>query len=323
MSAMRSHLAALDPLSLRSRTTGRDPFVVPFKNRSDQSDPHPFRLMPFQQYIASNLLGRSEVDVDDRTGAGDTPRPAEPTRALLVYHGVGVGKTCTALRAAKAHLRMSKDNKVTVIVPTNAVMGGWMDAMSGACAKARDTIARSDTTDSEGESEGDGDDAVDDLVVASTNNRLDIVTVSHMLKKYKTMADEIDKALDLKTSGRRTKAKKERIRRGLWADRTEDYKNTLFVVDEVHMAGAVSVRTDDTTTTTTKGGRGRKMSTFLEKVGSTRPGSRLLALTATPTFNHVGRAYAIINLLRRFNGWSPLDVKTRGGRTAAVPIELV
>lgn len=50
--------------------------------------------------------------------------PATPYNGLLLYHGVGVGKTCTAVRVAEEYLKIYPTSKVFIIVP-QAISGSF------------------------------------------------------------------------------------------------------------------------------------------------------------------------------------------------------
>ena len=50
--------------------------------------------------------------------------PATPYNGLLLYHGVGVGKTCSAIRVAEEFLKVSPYSKVFIIVP-QAISSGF------------------------------------------------------------------------------------------------------------------------------------------------------------------------------------------------------
>jgi len=51
--------------------------------------------------------------------------PATPYNGLLLYHGVGVGKTCTAIRVAEEFLKVAPYSKVFIIVP-QAIRAGFV-----------------------------------------------------------------------------------------------------------------------------------------------------------------------------------------------------
>jgi len=50
--------------------------------------------------------------------------PATPYNGMLLYHGVGVGKTCSAIRVAEEFLKVLPHSKVFIIVP-QAISAGF------------------------------------------------------------------------------------------------------------------------------------------------------------------------------------------------------
>ena len=50
--------------------------------------------------------------------------PKTPYNGMLLYHGVGVGKTCTAVITAEAFLELSPKNKVFILAPP-AIQSGF------------------------------------------------------------------------------------------------------------------------------------------------------------------------------------------------------
>ena len=50
--------------------------------------------------------------------------PATPYKGLLLYHGVGVGKTCSAISVAEEYLKIMPHSKVFIVVP-QAISGAF------------------------------------------------------------------------------------------------------------------------------------------------------------------------------------------------------
>jgi hypothetical protein len=67
-------------------------------NPALQSSPD-FEITPVQRFVANFM------------------HPKTPYRSMLLYHGVGVGKTCSAIQAAEAYLDMYPDRKVIIVAP--------------------------------------------------------------------------------------------------------------------------------------------------------------------------------------------------------------
>lgn len=54
--------------------------------------------------------------------------PTTPYNGLLLYHGVGVGKTCSAIRVAEEYLRVNPHSKVFIVVP-KSISGAFRRTM--------------------------------------------------------------------------------------------------------------------------------------------------------------------------------------------------
>ena len=54
--------------------------------------------------------------------------PSTPYNGLLLYHGVGVGKTCSAIRVAEEYLRVNPHSKVFIVVP-KSISGAFRRTM--------------------------------------------------------------------------------------------------------------------------------------------------------------------------------------------------
>lgn len=71
----------------------------PLQNNPEQTTSPDFEVTPVQRFVANFM------------------HPKTPYRSMLLYHGVGVGKTCSAIQAAEAYLDMYPDRKVIIVAP--------------------------------------------------------------------------------------------------------------------------------------------------------------------------------------------------------------
>jgi hypothetical protein len=71
----------------------------PLKNTPEQEANPDFEITPVQRFVANFM------------------HPKTPYRSMLLYHGVGVGKTCSAIQAAEAYLDMYPDRRVYIVAP--------------------------------------------------------------------------------------------------------------------------------------------------------------------------------------------------------------
>jgi superfamily II DNA or RNA helicase len=73
-----------------------------------------FELLPQQKFLAEYLHDNIEN---------------LPSKGLLVYHGIGSGKTCTAIRIAE---KFKNNMKIVIVVPASLI-GNFKDELRSAC----------------------------------------------------------------------------------------------------------------------------------------------------------------------------------------------
>jgi hypothetical protein len=207
--------------------------------------------------------------------------PQTPYNSVLLFHGVGVGKTCTAISIAE-NFRQTYAKKVLVILPTllkdgfkkqlfdiNKVMNGDTYG-TGQCVAARYLNQISDR-------ESLGKDILDKRVNKLINDNYEFLG-------FLEFANIISKAeLDINRLYKDETTRETKLTQQI----RDRFSNRVIIVDEVH-----NTRSEG------DGDKSQKVvPPFLKKVLQVSENVKLVLSTATPMFNSATEIIWILNLL--------------------------
>jgi hypothetical protein len=229
--------------------------------------------------------------------------PSTPYNGLLLNHGVGVGKTCSAITVAETFLENVPHNRVYILAPP-AISDGFRKTIFD-----RDRLRR-----------------VDDKTFALTGERWESPQCTGMT--YLRLAgvaasedlDEIEREVN-KLIRRRYKimgygafanmiqAEMNKINPDLDDTVRDDFINEdligrfsdhLIIVDEAHnlrdtVAGEIRDDVDPTTSGDTA--EGKKLTPILQRILAVCEGLRLMLMTATPMYDTAPEILFLLNLL--------------------------
>jgi hypothetical protein len=249
-----------------------------------------FEISPVQRFVANFL------------------HPGTPYMGALLYHGVGVGKTCAAIQAAEAYLDSFPNRKVIIICPS-AIRQGF-----------RRTIF---DFSERGLSIGKGN--VPNAGRGCTANTYLHLAECLFERDPDVIRSRINKAIDRRYSffgyiefrnyirNVRNAAKTEEQRAYLLR---KEFNYRMIIIDEAHNLPDYKEdqydeeETSDENTNgeenagTVKTGalgnektEGASLTPFLQKVLESTEGIKLLLMTATPMYNNVFEIYTLLNLL--------------------------
>lgn len=246
--------------------------------------------------------------------------PVTPYRSLLVDHGVGVGKTCSAITVAETFLEVIPHNKVLILCP-QAIASGFrrtiFDAEKLRALKARDAQLRGEAWDSQQctgmtylrlagvENEPDRV-VVEKAVEAVVRRRYQIMGYRQFANwVLKKLSAEIPKTLEGEA---RTEAEN-RLLYDLFSDR-------LLIVDEAHNLRDIGAGVAKEPTTVvappdaetmsdespvvgaaTDAAEGKILTPVLRRILRVSEGLRLLLMTATPMYNTAPEIIFLLNLM--------------------------
>ncbi len=205
--------------------------------------------------------------------------PHTPYRSLLIFHGVGVGKTCSGIQIAENFKDHTKDKKKRMIVlASQNIQVGWRSTIYN--PKRGDDQCTGDTYEIP---EMVSDQPIDD-VTKSVNRQ---IKQFYELYGYTSFANLVRRTIrkaigsfepeDLKDPEKEETVK--RVIRSLYSERT-------LIIDEVH-----NIRSGSESDV-------RDTLFYIELVVKYSHNMKLILLTANPMFNRPDEILWILNLLR-------------------------
>lgn len=242
--------------------------------------------------------------------------PATPYNGLLLYHGVGVGKTCSAIRVAEEFLKAAPFSKVFIVVPQAITAGFKRTIFDPSRLKKINGLWTSQQC---------------------TGTIYPDLAIQELLKKSKPgqefTAEEISHAVDKKISerylrfgylqfanwvlkqfngipshlaGEERKHAENNMIAKIFADK-------LIIIDEAHnlrdTSGGFSMameskaeeddsdEEDDAIASTDDHAAGKKLTPLLRRIVKFSEGLRLLLMSATPMYNKAAEISHLLNLL--------------------------
>jgi hypothetical protein len=245
--------------------------------------------------------------------------PMTPYHGLLLDHGVGVGKTCTAITVAETFLEAMPQNKVTILCP-QAIAAGFQrtlfDVEKLVALSPREAQLRGESWESP---QCTGMTYLRLTDTANTKDRTEIkrAVEGAIRRRYRIMgylqfanyitkrlATEIDRTL----GDEDRKAAEDQFLHKLFSDH-------LLIVDEAHNlrdivgaeaaeAVADAAETADTEETESPvagaavaAAEGKRLTPVLRRILRVTEGMRLMLMTATPMYNTAPEILFLLNLL--------------------------
>jgi len=248
------------------------------------SDDANFETTPVQRFVA-NLMS-----------------PRSPYMSALLYHGVGVGKTCAAIQITEAWLESYPEDKVFLVAPLT-IQEGFLRTifdikrMTLGDSEAEPNTATGCTGSTYFELTGTSlerdPEKIQRKIQQAIKRRYNIMGYIAFANYIDRLTDGIDPEL-----GAEERASKVRdvLRR--------HFSNKLLIVDEAHNLRDVA---GEAVLDTGPGGAdekdaiegGKQLTARLQKVLDSAEGSKLVLLTATPMYNNYREIVSILNLLLR------------------------
>lgn len=226
--------------------------------------------------------------------------PNTPYNGMLLYHGVGVGKTCTAILTAEAFLELSPKNKVYILAPP-AIQPGFYRTIFDS---SRITFGA--TPEQQNEHSGcTGNRYLDLTQTFYERDKRDIeLRVNRLINKryvimgyvaFRNMVRDILSQIPSTLShDKKQQQKTLLLQRAL--------SGSLIIVDEAHNLRDVSEADDETdqsddTVERSDAAAGKKLTPILRDVLDTCEGNKLMLMSATPMYNSYKEIISMLNLL--------------------------
>jgi len=238
--------------------------------------------------------------------------PKTPYMGLLLFHGVGVGKTCSAVTMSEEYLAVNPKKKVIMIVP---------QALQ---ENMRRTIFNADKLKWNSESKtwsAHQCTGISYLKRLGLLSNPDIKSVALKVEKdinkrytivgYQAFANDIRRTLDGAIPKGLPEVKKRELRNNLLRERFSD---CMLIIDEAHNLRDISDPTEDvekaaeteaaTATATATGtgdakenAGGKALNPLLKQIVLYAEGLRLVLMTATPMYNSAPEIVLLLNFL--------------------------
>jgi superfamily II DNA or RNA helicase len=196
-----------------------------------------------------------------------------PYKGLLVFHGVGVGKTCTAVTISNSFIDIYKneDKKIICLVSKN-IQSNWMNTIY-------------DPEKGDNQCNGENFQSIIHTIDMKVNTSFRVkklIRDYYEFYGYQQFSNKVKKLIDLKMSTSLNKTLEE-----VEKDVIKKYfSNRLLIIDEIH-----NLRDDNLDKFS------KDTIKFLDKVIKYSDNLRLLLLSATPMFNKATEIQWLLNLL--------------------------
>lgn len=241
--------------------------------------------------------------------------PRTPYNSFLLYHGVGVGKTCAAVTVCESYLEAYPGRKVYIVAPPNIQEG------------FRRTIFDKEGLRIPKKGRNSHRGCTGDIYLSLTNtyDEKDIRVIESRVAKavrgryeffgYTSFYNHIRRLL-MKIPSGKTADETETMKRKILQT---EFSNRCIIIDEAHnLRDIVSSTTvdakeeddlDDVTpqdTAESKGGK--RLTPYLKQVLEVSEGITLLLMTATPMYNSYTEIVFLLNLLLINDKFPTLDI---------------
>jgi superfamily II DNA or RNA helicase len=254
------------------------------KQKVNPCDPDKeFELTPVQRFIGRFLS------------------PQCPYQSALLYHGVGVGKTCAAITVAENYLRSYPRRQVIIVAPRNiqpgfrrtifddeALIVAEDSAPNTAKGCTGNTYLKRTGTEFEHDRAG-----VTRRITQSINSRYIFMGYIQFHRMIDDLVKKVPKGLDDDAAAEQ----RDRILR-------REFSGRLVIIDEAHNLrdNPAESAEDDTDaaggeTELTESQAGKKLTPSLMKVLTAAEGMKLVLMSGTPMYNSYREIIFLLNLL--------------------------
>lgn len=210
--------------------------------------------------------------------------PKTPYRSILLYHGTGVGKTCSSILAAESFLEKYPDRKINIILPPS-VIGSFM----------KEVFSIDNYEKKRPQCTGDKYPIISNMIGEQKMTVID-KAVKNIVKNVYDFKGPIKFANDfmsMKNRYERKYNKNPRLGREKFRNWILDtYENSFFIVDEVHMLRPTQKQ--------------KAIVDSLEHILRITKNVTLMCMSATPIYNQPEELANLITLMRINEGRSPL-----------------
>jgi hypothetical protein len=239
-----------------------------------------FEITPVQRFV-TNLMS-----------------PRTPYMSALLYHGVGVGKTCAAIQAAESFLEVFPRSKVIIVAPKN-IQQGFLKTIFDinkvviSPNQNEPNYAQQCTSNLymnlTGTLFSKNKDEIRKKAEAAIRSRYEIYGYIAFSNHIKRILSAIPPSDDRDT-------KREREAKAL----RDEFSYRMIIIDEAHNLRDVTGVSEEEDIDTSKDDdnvEGKQLTPYLRALLETTEGIKFICMTATPMFNNVREIVFLLNLL--------------------------
>ena len=222
-----------------------------------------------------------------------------PYKSLLIFHGVGVGKTCSAVTISESFRDIySNKNKKIIVLRKGGLDKGWKNTIFDP-KKGENQCSGHEFIDLINDTDGFND--KEDKSVKRDVNKL--INKHYEFYAYREFSNSIDKLIKHCNN---EEQEREKI--------NELFSNRLLIVDEYHnlrdtdVVGEGKVKLTDKVKLTEKEDKKKALKNLL-KIIEYSDNLRLILLTATPMFNYSDEIFNLLNIMLLNDNRPTIDYK--------------
>ena len=217
--------------------------------------------------------------------------PFTPYNGLLLWHGVGVGKTCAAISSAENFRRYGKlHGKIIILVPNDTLITNWKNEIFNIDAEMSNR--KNVNVQCTGSTFKDELGNLTELNYEQRQRRVNkLIDKYYEFMGYRSFANSVKSDLQTILKERKDKENKkiEYLRR--------KFSNRVFILDEVHYSRQYS-NSDDS----------KAITMILEMIARYGNNNKLILASATPMYNSSEEIISIINLLLLNDKRAPIEI---------------
>jgi hypothetical protein len=235
-----------------------------------------FEITPVQRFVANFL------------------HPRTPYMSALLYHGVGVGKTCAAIQTAEAFLDVYPKRKVIIVCPRAIRAGFYRTIFDITTLKIGSGPEPNSVRGCTGDTYLRLSNSIDEKNKEDIEKRVKrVINSRYIFFGYLEFRNYIRSIIKTETDPEK---------RAIRLQREFNYR--LLIIDEAHnlrdvlsMTGQEEDEDLDTAAEKDESQGGKELTPFLKELLKSTEGMKLLLMTATPMFNTVFEIHFLLNLL--------------------------
>jgi hypothetical protein len=217
--------------------------------------------------------------------------PFTPYNGLLLWHGVGVGKTCAAISSAENYRKFGKlHGKIIILVPNDTLIANWKNEIFNIDAEIANK--KNVNVQCTGSSFKDELGNLGELNIEQKQRRVNkLIDKYYEFMGYRSFANSVISDLELILKDRKDKENKkiEYLRR--------KFSDRVFILDEVHNTRQYA-NSDDS----------KAITMILEMIVRYGNNNKMILASATPMYNTSEEIISIINLLLLNDKRAPIEV---------------